>query len=317
MEYEELPLFIHPDFREVIVHKDGHKPPLLKKDQPEFWRLARFLDAMEKGNVFTPTDHEDNGVRRSLWLPVQRGLASEPPAGKRQLLVVPDPLGAGPDLHRVMDALQAMQAKGEALEFKGEPFVSSGSPPKPIQRLALLMELCQASHEVFSKDGSDLDVQHVTFTEDQKINWHCQASEVPSRQLLSKDIVQDEEHDLRVRALATKLLESIKVSGGPGPALVGFASGAFIAFAMARELVATGVKPLGLWLVNPPLRLPWSMTATPCCLKDCPVQVLVDQDSTYGPPWRYEVATFGPFSTAVYVDLNDMASKVVSALRGS
>ena len=33
MEYEELPLFIHPNFREVIVHHDGHKPPLLKKEQ--------------------------------------------------------------------------------------------------------------------------------------------------------------------------------------------------------------------------------------------------------------------------------------------
>ena len=33
MEYEELPLFIHRDFREVIVHADGHKPPLLKKEQ--------------------------------------------------------------------------------------------------------------------------------------------------------------------------------------------------------------------------------------------------------------------------------------------
>ena len=33
MEYEELPLFIHRDFREVIVHADGHKPPVLKKDQ--------------------------------------------------------------------------------------------------------------------------------------------------------------------------------------------------------------------------------------------------------------------------------------------
>ena len=33
MEYEELPLFIHPNFREVIVHHDGHKPPILKKEQ--------------------------------------------------------------------------------------------------------------------------------------------------------------------------------------------------------------------------------------------------------------------------------------------
>ena len=317
MEYEELPLFIHPGYREVIIHKDGHKPPLLKKEQSEFWRLAHFLQAMEKGNTFAPTDHEDNAVRRNLWLPIHPRVEAAPASGKKQLLVVPDPLGAEPDLKAVKDALLEMQQKGEVIEFKGEPFVSSSSPPKPIDRLSLLIEVCQASHEVFLKDAasSEVDVKPVTFKEDQKINFHCQRSEVPSRQLLSKDIIQDEEHDLRVKALAKQLLESIKLNEGQPLALVGFGTGAFIAFAMARELVASGVKPLGLWLVNPPLRLPWSFTMEPCSLRECPIQVLVDQDSTYGPAWRYEVATSGSFSTAVYVDLSDMASKVLSALR--
>ena len=50
-------------------------------------------------------------------------------------------------------------------------------------------------------------------------------------------------------------------------ALVGLGTGAFIAFAVARELVSKGIRPLGLWLVNPPLRLPWSCTSEPCILK--------------------------------------------------
>ncbi|CAE7452862.1 TAGLN2 [Symbiodinium natans] len=253
MEYEELPLFIHRDFREVIVHHDGHKPPLLKKEQTVFWRFARFLDAMEKGWTFTPTDHEDNALRAKLWLPMLRSGPCPPKTGKRRLLVVPDPVGMG-DLPKTMEALQAMQARGEPLESKGEPFVSGGTPPKPLQRLELLAKVCQASPEIFQKAAaaSDLEVQHVSISEEQsKIKWHCDMTDVPSRQLLSKDIINDEQRNSDVQDLARKFLEATKEVGDAPLALVGLGTGAFIAFAIARELVAAGTQPLGLWLVDP------------------------------------------------------------------
>ena len=54
-----------------------------------------------------------------------------------------------------------MQARGEPVESQGEPFVSGGTPPKPIQRLELLAQVCQASPEIFQQAASDsaIDVQ--------------------------------------------------------------------------------------------------------------------------------------------------------------
>ncbi|CAE7453540.1 unnamed protein product [Symbiodinium pilosum] len=317
MEYEELPLFIHRDFREVIVHADGHKPPVLKKDQTVFWRFSRFLDAMEKGDTFTPTDHEDNAVRAKLWLPLQRSTDVSVPPSKRRLLVVPDPEGPG-DLPKVLDVLRARQAAGEALESPGEPWVRGGTPPNPIQRLELLLQVCSASHEIFQKKAvAELDVDHVDYTEEQrKINWHCSLAEVPSRQLLNKDIIEDERHDQLAQDLAKGFLEA-KKDVAESLALVGLGTGAFVAFAIAREMVAKGLKPAGLWLIDPPLRLPWACSAEPCSLKDCPVHILVDRDSTYGPPWRYEVSTCGPFTINTFVDIDEMVAKVMDGARST
>ena len=55
-----------------------------------------------------------------------------------------------------------MQARGEPIESQGEPFVSGGTPPKPIQRLELLAQVCQASPGIFQQAASDssaIDVQ--------------------------------------------------------------------------------------------------------------------------------------------------------------
>ncbi|CAJ1371661.1 unnamed protein product [Effrenium voratum] len=301
MEYEELPLFIHRDFREVVVHGDGHKPAVLKKDQSTLWRFARFLYAMERGNDFIPTDHPDNLLRRRLWLPIQRP-ASKPSAAK-QLLVVPNVSGHG-EVEDIIQALKASEAKGEPLEMEGEAFVRSGSPPKPLQRLNLLMELYGADQELFK--GAPLEVKQVSFPEAQSMQWHD--SQVPSRQLISKDLIL-EDMGPKAQQLAAQMSEPCE----EGCALVGFGAGAFLAFAMVRELVSQKRKPQSLCLVNPPLQVPWSMVE-PCCLEDVSVHVLMDRDSTYGPPWRYEVATKGNFTTELYEDLPDMAAKVLAKL---
>ncbi|CAE7632911.1 unnamed protein product, partial [Symbiodinium pilosum] len=57
-EYEELPLFFHRDFREVIRHDEGHRPPTFRKGTEAFERFSRFLEAMQQGDDFIPSDHE-------------------------------------------------------------------------------------------------------------------------------------------------------------------------------------------------------------------------------------------------------------------
>lgn len=302
MEYEELPLFIHRDFREVLLHQDGHKPPLFKKDQSVFWRLVRFLQAMERGGGFIPSDHPDNVLRRQLWLPLVK--APSPSTAATQLLVVPDPEGVG-QLEDVMTALKSLKTRGELIEVEGEAFVKGGTPPKVLERLALLMEICKADHEIFK--ASKLEVKQVSFSE--QLQWHCSPSEVPSRQLLSKDIIL-EHLGPTAKQYASKLLEAHRQEG---LALVGLGTGAFLAYVMAQELISAKLQPHGLWLVNPPLQLPWCLVEQGC-LGELPVHVLVDRQSTYGPPWRYEIATRGTFDIELYDDVQDMAAKVLTKL---
>mmetsp|Transcript_93623 Transcript_93623/g.166587 ORF Transcript_93623/g.166587 Transcript_93623/m.166587 type:complete len:609 (-) Transcript_93623:145-1971(-) len=317
LEYEELCLFIHKDFREVIVHADGHKPPSLKKDQSAFQRFVRFLEAMQQGSAFVPSDHEDNSLRANLWLPLSRLPARSLKAAAKRLLVVTDPMGPGGDLLKYIEQVKLLKSKGELVEIEGAPFRATSTPPRPIQRLEMLVDLCSSTSEMFEKAaGSDIKVQSLTYSEEQKhFNWHCKMEDVPSRQLLSKDIIDDEDYDDLVKAWAKELLASL--TRDDDMALLGLGTGGYIAFALARMLLEDGHEPAGLWLVNPPLRLPWASCRMPGTLKACPVHLLVDRDSTYGPGWRYEVATCGPFSTATYEDLDDLVQKVIAGVRSS
>ena len=44
------------------------------------------------------------------------------------------------------------------------------------------------------------------------------------------------------------------------------------------------------------------------------MHVLVDRDSTYGPPWRYEISSSGPFTVNTFVDVDDMVAKVIEGV---
>ena len=59
---------------------------------------------------------------------------------------------------------KARQAAGEALESPGEPWVRGGTPPNPIQRLELLLQVCSASQEIFQKKAvAELDVDRASW----------------------------------------------------------------------------------------------------------------------------------------------------------
>merc|ERR1712183_170620 len=99
-------------------------------------------------------------------------------------------------------------------------------------------------------------------------------------------------------------MSSFSRADGEEVGFVGIGTGAYIALAIARLLVEEkDYVPAGLWLINPTMRLPWASTAMPGVLKTCPVYTLVDENSTYGPAWRYEVSTLGPYTTNIFDDI--------------
>merc|ERR1711865_273709 len=167
--------------------------------------------------------------------------------------------------------------KGQLFEGGGKPWVSGGSPPKQVERMQLLIDVCNTTQHAFEKEAAsaDIRVEGVSYSSAQKsFDWHSPSD---TRQLIAKDIIDNEQHDSLVKEWAKELMSSFSRSDGEEVGLVGLGTGAYIAFAIARLLVEEkNYVPAGLWLVNSPLRLPWACTASPGVLKDCPLWTMVD-----------------------------------------
>lgn len=320
-EYEELPLFFHRDYREVIRHDEGHLPPTFRKGTEAYDRFARFLEAMQQGDVFIPSDHEENRQVANLFLPLRRSPAVPKPRRRRRLLVAAVPGGSGEEEAGHVLGLEGAIARGEMVELEAQPFVRIGSTPDPLGRARLMSELCLVGAESFAASAGDVTVQPVAYNEEQQLfDWHCRQDELPSHQLRRRDVILDESHDARAREWARGWAQRALAEPCDDEALflVGCCTDAFLAFALARAFIEDfGITPAGLFLVNPTPRLPWSTTAMPGALRDCAVHVFVDSTATYGPPWRYEVSTAGAFSVKRYNDVQDMVQQVLQEVKHS
>mmetsp|Transcript_57704 Transcript_57704/g.137285 ORF Transcript_57704/g.137285 Transcript_57704/m.137285 type:complete len:542 (-) Transcript_57704:148-1773(-) len=318
VNFEELALFIHPDFREVIRHGDGHRPPKLSKDLSETQRMVQFLQAMRTGEKFTPSDHADNLRYRSMWLPMVTTLPSAiPSTARRRLLLVQDPLDAH-DLESRAATWQALKAKGEVEEFEGKAFVYAGTPLRVHERMkqaAAVRKLTAADVKANAFEG--LEVSAVSYTAEHKaVEWHCKAEEVPSRQLQKEEVIGPDHLDLKARRVADEVMASIAFAAEDAVGILGIGTGAFIALAIAKLLVRERKQvPAGLWVVEAPTSLPVETSLRPGSLVDCPVSAFVHTHATCGPAWRYEVTTCGPFTYATYEDCNDLLKKVMTSFQ--
>ncbi|OLQ12874.1 hypothetical protein AK812_SmicGene3167 [Symbiodinium microadriaticum] len=119
-EYEELPLFFHRDYREVVRHDEGHLPPTFRKGTEAYDRFARFLEAMQQGDVFIPRESA-SGESFSAAAPVSGSAETT----KTKVAV---PIG------HVL-GLEGAIARGEMVELEAQPFVRIGSTPDPLGRI--------------------------------------------------------------------------------------------------------------------------------------------------------------------------------------
>ncbi|CAE7613401.1 unnamed protein product [Symbiodinium natans] len=279
--------------------------------------------AMQQGDVFIPSDHEENRQIANIFLPLRRSPAPPKP-GKmsRRLLVASVPGGPGEEEVGHIQVIEEALQRGEILERAAEPFVRIGSAPDPLGRARLLHELCCVGVDTFAPGAGDVKVQAVAYSEEQqRFDWHCSPDEIPSpQQFRRRDLILDEGHDAHARAWAREWARAALGASREEEALclVGCCTGAFLAFAIARALIEDfNVTPAALFLVNPTPRFPWCSTALPAVLRDCAVHVLVDGTATYGPPWRYEVSTKGSFSVKRYTNVQDMAEQVLQGVRNA
>lgn len=317
--YEETALFIAPECREVIHHHQGHLPAKFSRNTEETDRFVTFLEAMYNGTPWKPSEHPDNAWNRELWLPIKRAEPQHTPtsASRRRLLVVTDPMGG----HDYDKRVKQMQASLAAFTYPAQrepiPFKVTGVPDM-LGNEKMNLEVSMLTVDKFKAEGGDdIIVEGVEFTAELKgYNWHCTDEEVLGAMMKKQDIIPTEQQDMMARKWADDFLQTFSLDPDDSLAVVGLGTGSFLAYAFVRALIRERrVVPAGLWLIDPPTRLPFETTLNPGVLVDCPVRYFTHSTSVVGAPWRYETATFGPFSVATFKDTDEVVGKVVDEFR--
>jgi len=320
--YEDLCLYIHPAYRGVIIHDQGHRPPNIAKGTPQCAELDGFVEAMQADTTYKPQESNDNKVYKDFWLPLLREPAPEVPADAPCILiVVPDPMGAhGPEATE-KNALDFMQ------------FPAQENPENRFKRFAICREARGMAATDFERKVSavsgdpGIKVTGITYSNEQlKAPW---LPDVASRDVSvayqagagrSRWVAKEDECALpwfELRRMASQLLDTLSVNRADHVGFVGIGTGAMVAFAMAEELIrARQIQPLALWTVCMPVVWPADGAPAMGTLVTTPVRYLSAACEVKAPPWRLETSTFGPFSHSFFESKEDIAKLVVKEMRG-
>ena len=318
--YEDLCLYVHPTYRGVILHDQGHRPPNIQKGTPQCAELDSFVEAMQAGTSYVPQDSAYNRPYRDFWLPLLREPAPEVPAGgQRILVVVPDPMGAhGPEA-----------TEKNVLNF--QEFPAQESPDNRFQRFAVCREVRGATAEDFEREvralGGGMKVVNVAYTDRQRgAQWLPEAQgrdiSVAYQQGAGRSrwVAPEDECALPwpdLRRLASQLLDALPVSRVDHLGLVGVGTGAMVAFALAEEMIrARQIQPLGLWTACMPTAWPTEGAPPMGALVTTPVRYLAAPCEVKAPPWRLETSTFGPFSHGAFESKEEMLKVVAKEFSG-
>ncbi|CAJ1331840.1 unnamed protein product [Effrenium voratum] len=307
--YEELALYVHPNFRRICVHGQGHRPPNLKKGTQECELLDAFIGEMQ-ADTFSGVQEDGPDIYKDFWLPLPREPAAlpEPPM---KVIVVVDPLGEhGPT---------AAEAKADRSRFPAQ------EPLEVCQkRLSIFRQVTATKCEDLPLEGWEVlsaafQPSHVS------LRWHPEIQARDSSVAYSVDagrsrwLQAEDEVALpwsKLAEVAEQLLESLEV-GRDSVALVGLGTGGIVAFALALALVRRGVLPAKLCCACPPTVWPEGAPG-PGSLVTTPVSYLTCAESVAGPPWRFETSTFGPFAQRHFEDKATMVATIseeINALR--
>jgi len=315
--YEDMCLYIHPKYRGVFYHDQGHRPPNIQKNTTQCEQLDAFVGSMQADAKYAPAETAEVKMYRDYWLPINREPLPEVPGGTPcRVVVIPDPQGE----HGPKPEESADRARFPAQEMQ----------PTCAERLAAYRFVTGTTTGDVAgafKGGPDVEIVEVSFDSEHKsAQWHpvAQARDVSQAyaagQGRSRWLQVEDEVALpwsEVNNIARSLLDQIPTKRDDLVAVVGFGAGAHIALAMTKLMQDTRqLLPVRLWVVCPPTVWPLQDVPQMGHLCTTPVRYLTNPSSVAGPPWRYETSTFGQFSHSHFTTKDEMLKIIVDDVKG-
>eukprot|EP00435_Cladocopium_sp_Y103_P074324 s78_g48.t1 len=226
--YEDLALYIHPRFRRICLHSQGHRPPNFQKNTKECEVLDNFIGEMQAG-TYHPGEDEDvsTSVYKGFWLPLPRQQGTELQDGPVKLIVIPDPLGQHGPLP-------------DAAEKERQRFPAQEPAEVCAKRLDVFRQITGCKCDDFKVEGVQLigvnfDPAH------SRLPWHPAVQERDSSAAYavgagrSRWLQAEDEVQLPWQSLED--LAETEIAPGDNIALLGLGTGAHVAFGMALALI--------------------------------------------------------------------------------
>eukprot|EP00421_Protoceratium_reticulatum_P000825 CAMPEP_0168368182 /NCGR_PEP_ID=MMETSP0228-20121227/6119_1 /TAXON_ID=133427 /ORGANISM="Protoceratium reticulatum, Strain CCCM 535 (=CCMP 1889)" /LENGTH=605 /DNA_ID=CAMNT_0008381021 /DNA_START=25 /DNA_END=1841 /DNA_ORIENTATION=+ len=238
--YEDLALYIHPDYRGIFYHDQGHRPPNVQKGTTQCAELDSFIGAMQADTKYRPQDSKEVQTYRNYWLPLVREPLPAVAADEvRRLIIFPDPFGEhGPLPEEAMDRMR---------------FPAQEDPMTCHTRLGVYRAVTGTTAADFTKAieaaglASSIEVIEAKYTDDHKqLQWHPKveardisqayaAGQGRSRWLQAEDEVVIPWGDLKF--IAEEILETISASYYEKIGVVGLGTGAHVAVAVIEAML--------------------------------------------------------------------------------
>lgn len=308
--YEEMLSFIHPKYRTIYVHDQGHRPPNVQKGTDMCDVIEKFITSMQAGITYKLNELGDTPKYADYWLPLNREpLPTIEKDMPRRIFVVTDPLGAhGPEPKEAMDF-----AKMPAQEMP-----VSRKLRLELNRMVRGLKFEEISAAIKEAAGEDAEVEVIEVTSDKlkDIEWHPKEKNWYGRWIFPDDVISLPWAD--GRRTAEDILEDLAVSPMDAVGVIGIGTGAYLAMHLCEAIMRIRFAPVTrLFLVTPPTVMPLEDFPGMAWLADTPVRHLSAAYDVVGPHWMAQVATVGHFSQSLFTtkeDLMKMLSTEVTAM---
>mmetsp|Transcript_93858 Transcript_93858/g.162476 ORF Transcript_93858/g.162476 Transcript_93858/m.162476 type:complete len:594 (+) Transcript_93858:73-1854(+) len=298
INYEEMLSMIHPDYRTIYIHDQGHRPPNIQKGTEFNEVIEKFITSMQAGIRFKLNEIGNTPEYKDYWLPLNREPLPEVESDMpRRIFVITDPLGAHGPLEST--AFDFEKNPAQELPFTRKIRFDLARQVRGLDFAEVESALKEAAGDM------EMEVIHVTSDKLKDIAWHPTEKDWYGRWIFTDDVISLPWSEGRYAA--EDLLEELAVSPMDSVGVIGIGTGAYIAMQLTEAIMRIRfTTPNRLFLVAPPTVLPLDGFPGMGWLADVPVRHLTAAVDTSGPHWMAQVATLGHFSQSLFTSKEEL-----------